>query len=681
MKVNEFFEDFKTPFETVPFSQIQEDDYLPLLEAAISKAKEQVDLIVSNSENPTFTNTIEALEFVGQPVSKVSEIFFNLLYAETNPRMQEIAKEMSPKMTAFANDLNLNVDLFIRVKTVFEMKNQLSLTTEQKKLLDDTYKSYIRNGALLNEEEKSSLRSIDEKMANLELQFSDNSLADTKAFVLGIDNELDMEGLSESYKEEAQNLAKEKGIKEKYAITLDMPSLFPFLKFAKNRNLRKKLTMAKGVVGKQNNSFNNEGIIKELIALRHERAKLLGYNDHASYVLEERMAVSSQKVISFLNDILQKARPHAIKEVEEVKSYAFKQDLLNDLMPWDFSYYSEKLRLEKFGLDDEVLRPYFKLENVINGTFEVAKRLYGLHFIPNDKIEKYHPDVQVFEVRDESEELVAIFYGDYFPRAGKRQGAWMTSFRPQFKKDGKNIRPHICNVCNFTKSTATEPSLLTFDEVKTLFHEFGHALHGMLSDCTYPSLSGTSVLRDFVELPSQILENWTLEPQCLELFAKHFKTGEIIPSEYVKKIQDAGNFLEGYQTLRQVGFSLLDMYWHMGDPSSILDVESFEKNVLEPTRLLPKLDGSCISTSFGHIFSGGYSAGYYSYKWAEVLDAQAFERFKEVNIFSREMGDRFKKCILSRGGSDHPMNLFKEFNNGLELSVVPLLKRAGLMTS
>lgn len=668
---------FVNKHNTAPFSQIRMEDYLPAIKEGIAMTRSEIDAIVSNSESPTFENTIETLEFAGQTLDRVTSIFFNLNSAETNDEMQKIAQEVSPMLTELSNDITLNVALFERIKTVYNQKKSLNLTTEQATLLDKKFKNFSRNGALLAEDKKRWLREIDTELAKLKLTFGENVLAETNAYQLHITKEEDLNGLPEGTIEAARFLAKTNN-KEGWIFTLDIPSYQPFVTYANNRELRKTLAIAYGKKAFQGNEFDNQQNVLKIANLRHERANLLGYKTHADFVLEERMAQTPEKVKTFLNDLLTKAKPAAEREFKQLTAFAEKLDGTKQLEKWDGAYYSEKLRQELFNLDDEKLKPYFKLQNVQNGAFEVAKKLFGLTFTEVFDIDKYHEDVHTFEVTDEKGELIAVFYSDFFPRKGKRNGAWMTSFKPQYLKDGKNERPHVSIVCNFTKPTETKPSLLTFNEVTTLFHEFGHALHGMLANTTYPSLSGTSVYWDFVELPSQVMENWCYEPEALALFAHHYETGEIIPQEYVNKIKESANFLEGMATLRQLSFGLLDMDFHGADPSGITDVKKFEKESMKNTALYPDVAENCMSVSFSHIFQGGYSSGYYSYKWAEVLDADAFAYFQEKGIFNKEVADKFKDNVLSQGGTDQPMTLYKKFR-GHEPQPEALLKRAGLL--
>ena len=665
------------PFDTAPFSQIKNEHYLPAIKELIAQTKLEIDNITSNLEAPTFQNTVEALEYTGLHLDRATSIFFNLNSAETNEEIQKIAQEVSPLLSNFQNDLLLNEELFNRVKAVYQQKDSLSLSAEQDMLLEKQYKSFSRNGANLSEEDKETLRKIDSDLSKLKLTFGENVLAETNNFELLITDEADLKGLPEGAIEAAAATASEIG-KEGWVFTLDYPSYIPFVTYADNRELRKKMSLAFGAKAFKGDKFDNQQNILSIVNLRHRRAKLLGYTSHAHFVLEERMAETPQKVESFLEELLEKSKPAAENEFRDLEDFAKGLDNTDSLQKWDGAYYAEKLKQKLFDLDDEKLKPYFKLENVINGVFTVAEKLFSLRFEEVQDIEKYHPDVKTYRVTDHSGDLVAIFYADFHPRPGKRGGAWMTSYKPQQIKDGKNERPHVSIVCNFTKPTASKPSLLTFNEVTTLFHEFGHALHGMLANTTYKSLSGTSVYWDFVELPSQILENWCYEKETLELFATHYKTGEVIPMDLVEKIKASATFHEGMKTLRQLSFGMLDMAWHGSDPSQIKDVKAFETQAFGDTTLYPDVLENCMSTSFSHIFQGGYSAGYYSYKWAEVLDADAFAYFKEQGIFDKTVAKKFKEYVLSQGGTQDPMELYIKFR-GQKPNPDALLKRAGLL--
>jgi Zn-dependent oligopeptidase len=675
--MNILLQKFNTRLDTAPFSKIKNENYLPAFQEAIDLAKAEIDTIVNNPENPTFENTIEALSYSGDTLDRISSIFFNLNSAETSDEMQKIAQDVSPLLSEFGNDVRLNADLFAKVKAVYEQRESLNLNPEQTTLLDKQYKSFSRNGANLPEDKKNQLREIDKELSKLSLKFGENVLAETNVFELHLTDENDLAGLPEGTIEAARSLAKAQE-KEGWIFTLDHPSYIPFITYADNRELRKKMAIAFGARCFQNNEFDNQEIVLKIAKLRFERANLLGYKTHAHFVLEERMAESPEKVLSFSNDLLAKAKPAAQKEFDQLSAFAKELDGIEQLEKWDGAYYSEKLKQQLFNLDDEKLKPYFQLENVLNGAFTIAEKLYGLTFTEVFDIDKYHEEVKTYEVTDKTKELVAVFYADFFPRKGKRNGAWMTSFKSQYIKDGKNERPHISNVCNFTKPTETKPSLLTFNEVTTLFHEFGHGLHGMLANTTYPNLSGTSVYWDFVELPSQIMENWCYEPEALALFAHHYETGEVIPQEYVQKIKESASFQEGMATMRQLSFGLLDMGWHGQDPTNITDIKAFETEQFASTQLYPDVKENAISTAFSHIFQGGYSSGYYSYKWAEVLDADAFDYFLEEGIFNTEVAEKFKENVLSKGGTEHPMILYKRFR-GQEPKPDALLKRAGLV--
>ncbi len=673
---NPLLEKFETPFESAPFSKIKNEDYKPAFIQAIEEAKAEIDAITANPEAPTFANTIEAMELSGEKLGRISSIFFNLNSAETNDEIQEIAQEVSPLLSEFGNDVRLNQDLFERIKVVYNQKDSLNLTDEQAYLLEKKYKGFSRNGANLNEEDKNKLREIDKQLSMLSLQFGQNVLAETNAYELIITDENDLKGLPQYAIDQAKADAEQKN-HEGWLITLQAPSYIPFMQYAENRELREKLFRANGVKAYQNNEFNNEENVKNIVKLRHERAKILGYKTHADYVLEERMAKTPTTVLDFLNDLLTKAKPFAEKEIEELTAFAKETDGIETLQRWDHAYYAEKLKQKKFSLSDEELKPYFQLENVIQGAFDVATKLYGITFKEIHNIDKYNDEVTTYEVLDKNGAFLSLLYADFFPRAGKRPGAWMTSYREASNVNGNTKRPHVSIVCNFTKPTKDTPSLLTFQEVTTLFHEFGHALHGMLPNTTYESLSGTNVYWDFVELPSQFYENFCYEPEALKLFAKHYQTGEIIPQELIEKVKASSSFMEGYQTVRQLSFGLLDMAYHANDLAEIKDLQQFEKETFKQTELYPEIDKNMMSTSFSHIFQGGYSSGYYSYKWAEVLDADAFAFFQETGIFNPETAQKFYK-LLSSGGTVEPMKLYEEFR-GHKPTADALLKRAGLI--
>lgn len=665
------------PFDLIPFASLKTEHFKPGFEKALEQARDEIDAISKNEAPPSFENTIEALDYAGYPLERISSAFFNLNSAETNPEIQTLAQEISPMLAAFGNDITLNETLFKRVRAVYETTDTKLLSAEQRMLLTKKFRHFQRNGALLSETEKAELREIDESLSKLKLTFGEHVLEETQRFKLHLTDPTELDGLPESAREAARMLAESEGL-EGWVFTLDYPSYLPFMKYAANRGLRKKMAIAFGSRAFHEDDLDNREVLKQIASLRYQRARLLGYKNHAEFVLEERMAKSPQAVQQFLDDLLEKALPAAKREMQDLKDYANKTDGITSLEKWDSALYSEKLKKERFDLDESQLKPYFELNGVLNGMYQIAGNLFGLYFKMDPDIETYHEEVQAFRVTDEADTPMAVFYADFHPRPGKRAGAWMTSYKPQFRKDGKNERPHISIVCNFTRPTNNTPSLLTFNEVTTLFHEFGHALHGMLADSTYPSLSGTSVYWDFVELPSQVMENWCYEPEALSLFGRHHQTGEVIPEHLVERIRASSNFLEGIATVRQLSFGMLDMAWHATDPGEIKDVKSYENKAFGATLLFPDHPQTCMSTSFSHIFQGGYSAGYYSYKWAEVLDADAFSYFSEKGIFNREVADKFKEYILSKGGTEDPMDLYIRFR-GREPDPKALLERAGLL--
>ena len=664
-------------FDLAPFSKIKSEHFEPAFKEALTQAKQEISKITENTATPSFENTIEALEASGEQLNRVASILFNLNSAETNTEIQQIAQKVSPWLSEFTNDLILNEALFARVKSVYKTKDSLNLSTEQEKLLEESYANFSRNGANLPKEKQEQLREIDQQLAKLSLKFGEHVLAETNNFQLTVLEESKLEGLPDDAKETAAQLAKEKGL-EGFLFTLHYPSYLPFMKYVKDRDLRKEMALAFGRKGFQDNANNNEAIVLEVANLRFKRAQLLGYETHAHFVLEQRMAKTPTQVNNFLEDLLNKAKPAATKEFEELSNFAKEQDQIDQLQKWDAAYYAEKLKQKKFDLNEEELKPYFELSNVIKGVFTIAGKLFDLKFEEVDDIDVYHKEVKTYRVTNTEDDFIAVFYADFHPRPGKRDGAWMTVYKNQQITAGENSRPHISIVCNFTRPTATKPSLLTFNEVTTLFHEFGHALHGMLANTTYASLSGTSVYWDFVELPSQLLENWCYEEEALALFAKHYQTGEVIPMHLVEKIKASSNFQEGMQTLRQLSFGRLDMAWHGIDPTQIKNVKSHETKAFEGTQFYPDVPENSMSTAFSHIFQGGYSSGYYSYKWAEVLDADAFAYFKEKGIFNKEVAASFKATVLSQGGTIDPMELYKKFR-GQKPKPEALLKRAGLL--
>ena len=667
---NPLLQPFTTKYQSAPFNEIKEEHFLPAFQELIKISEKEIDEIVENQEEPTFENVIEALAFSGEKLEVVSGIFFNLNSAETNDEIQKIAQEVSPLLTEFSAKISQNLPLFEKIKKVFDEKEKYNLNEEQQMLLNETYKGFVRSGALLNDADKEKFKNISIELSKKSLQFGQNVLAETNNYFKHITDEKELAGIPEAILEQYREEAKERNL-EGFVVTLQYPSFLPLMTYAENRELRKELALANGKKSFQNNEFDNQNLIKEIISLKQEKAKLLGYENYADYVLEERMAKSPIQVKSFLNELLEKAKPYAENEVEELKKLA-KVDEIEEMESYDHAFYAEKLRKQKFDIDDEELKPYFQLEKVQDAVFGLAKTLFGLEFKETTEIQKYHEEVKTYEIFEDGK-FKALLYADYFPRKGKRAGAWMTSFKSQSIKNGENNCPHISVVCNFSKPTSDTPSLLTFQEVTTLFHEFGHALHGVLANTTYPNLSGTSVKWDFVELPSQFLENYCYEPEFLKTFAKHYQTGEVLPNEKIQKISDSKNFMEGYQTLRQIGFGLLDMAYH-SDPEKVGDVKTFEVEETKATNLYPSNPETAMSTSFSHIFQGGYSAGYYSYKWAEVLDADAFQYFKENGIFNKEIAAKYK-ILLSSGGTKDPMELFKNFR-GSEPKVESLLKRA-----
>lgn len=667
---NPLLKNFDTKYQSAPFDEIKEEHFLPAFQELIKISEKEIDNIVENAENPTFENVIEALAYSGEKLDVVSGIFFNLNSAETNDEIQKIAQEVSPLLTEFSAKISQNEKLFSKIKKVYEEQQKYQLNEEQQMLLSETYKGFVRSGALLNETDKEKFKEISIELSKKSLQFGQNVLAETNNYFKHIKDEKDLAGIPEAILNQYREEAKERNL-DGFVVTLQYPSYIPFMTYAENRELRKELALANGKKSFNNNEFDNQNLIKEIIKLKQEKAHLLGYKNYAAYVLEERMAKSPDQVTSFLNELLEKAKPYAEREIEELKALA-KADGIEDMQSYDHAFYAEKLRKQKFDIDDEELKPYFQLEKVQAAVFGLAKKLFGLDFVETTEIQKYHEDVKTYEIF-ENGEFKALLYADYFPRKGKRAGAWMTSFKNQFRKNGENSRPHISVVCNFSKPTSDTPSLLTFQEVTTLFHEFGHALHGVLADTTYPNLSGTSVKWDFVELPSQFLENFCYEPEFLKTFAKHYQTGEVLPDEKIQKISDSKNFMEGYQTLRQLGFGLLDMAYH-SNADKVGDIKTFEVEETKATNLYPSNPETAMSTSFSHIFQGGYSAGYYSYKWAEVLDADAFQYFKENGIFNPEIAAKYK-VLLSSGGTKDPMELYKNFR-GSEPKVESLLKRA-----
>ena len=649
---------FQTPYNAAPFSRFTPTDYLPAIEKAIAESLAQIDSITQNPEPATFKNTIEVLAYTGLALDRLTAMFFNLNSAETNDTLQAEAQRISPLLTDYGNDIRLNEALFKRIKTVYDQRETLSLTAEQQTLLEKTYKSFTRNGANLSLNDKARLREIDKQLATLKLKFSENALAETQHYQWVITDKNTLSGLPDFVLEMLAQEAKKRNV-QGWVITLDLPVYTAVMKYADNRDLRQKLFTDYHSRCAGESAYNNEDNVLRIAQLRQARASLLGYPNYATFALEERMAETPEKVIAFLNEQLAKDKPQAIKELEELKTFSG----LTDFQQWDFAYYAEKLKQERYQIDDSLLKPYLALDKAVEGMFAVAHKLYGLHFTLTDEVEKYHPEVQTYKVTDENSNYLALFYTDFFPRAGKRNGAWMTSYKEQYRDEqGNDSRPHISIVCNFTRPMDTAPSLLTFSELTTLFHEFGHALHGMLSKVTYPSLSGTNVARDFVELPSQLMENWCYEEETLRLFATHYQTGEPLPIEWVNKVKAVEDFMKGILNVRQLNFGFLDMEWHTYPHLERLeDVRTFEQTVTKATQLYPPIDEMCISPAFSHIFSGGYAAGYYSYKWSEALEEDALEIFKEAGFFNKTVATRFRKEILERGSSEKESILYKRF--------------------
>lgn len=676
---NPFFEKYNTPHQTVPFDKIKNEHYEPAMLEGIKLHEAEIEAIINNPEAPTFANTIVAYEKSGKFLDRVTTVFGNLRSAETNDDLQKIAQKMIPLLSEHSNNISLNEKLFQRVKAVYKQKSKLSLTIEQAKLLDDIYDGFVRRGANLQGEARNKYRELSKKLSTLTLQFGENNLKETNNFQLVLTQKEQLAGLPEGIVEAAAQTAREKGV-EGWVITLHAPSYVPFMTYASNRELRKELYMAYNTKCTKDNEFNTLEIVKDLVNTRMQIAQLLGYKSYADYTLKERMAENSKNVYKLLDQLLDAYTPTAKAEYNEVQELARStQGKEFRLMPWDWSYYSDQLKNKKFSLNDEMLRPYFELSNVKEGVFGLATRLYGITFRKNSEIPVYHPDVDAYEVLDKDGSFLAVLYTDFHPRAGKRAGAWMTSFKGQWIDDqtGENSRPHITLVMNFTKPTESKPALLTFDEVNTFLHEFGHGLHGIFANTHYESLSGTSVYRDFVELPSQIMENFAVEKDFLSTFAKHYQTGEIIPDTLVQRIIDSSNFNVAYACLRQVSFGLLDMGWYTRTTPFTGDVKVYEQKAWEKAQILPVVEGTCMSAQFSHIFAGGYSAGYYSYKWAEVLDADAFSLFMQKGIFNQEVAQSFRNNILSKGGTEHPMTLYKRFR-GQEPSIDALLIRNGI---
>ena len=674
---NPFLTAYDTPFETTPFHLIRTEDFEPAIVEGMEVHNREIDAIVNHPDEPTFSNTIVALEKSGALLDRVTNVFGNLLSAETSDELEALAERMMPRLSEHSNNISLNEKLFARIKQVYDQTDLETLNQEERMLLQNTYHSFIRNGANLAPEQKERFRELSAELSVLTLKFSQNKLKETNQYELPLTPE-QIDGLPDSALEAYAQAAKDKN-KDGYIVTLHAPSFIPFMKYSTHRDLRQQLYMAYNTICTHDNEFNNLEIVQKLVNLRLERAQLLGYDTAADYVLTRRMAENSANVYKLLNELLEAYTPTAHKEVEEVKSMA--KELEGDdfeLMPWDWAYYSEKLKEKKFNLNEEELRPYFELNNVIQGVFGLATRLYGITFQENPAIPVYHPEVKGYEVHDKDGSFLAVLYTDFHPRASKRSGAWMTSYKEQWKDENGNSRPHVSVTMNFTKPSEEKPALLTFSEVTTFLHEFGHALHGIFADTVYASMSGTNVYWDFVELPSQIMENFAIEKEFLNTFAKHYQTGENIPEEWIQRLIDASNFNVAYACLRQLSFGLLDMAWYTRTEPFDGDVRSYEKQAWQKTQVLPEIADTCMTVQFSHIMAGGYAAGYYSYKWAEVLDADAFSLFQEKGIFDAETANSFRENVLSKGGTEHPMVLYKRFR-GQEPGIDALLRRNGII--
>ena len=674
---NPFFSSYNTPYDVPPFHLIKNEHYKPAILEGIKKQQQEIDAIVNQKSQPTFENTIVAFENSGELLTKVSTVFNNMNSANTNEEIQQIAKDVAPLLSAHRDNINLNEKLFARVNTLWNQKEQLKLTSEQTKLLEKSYKGFVRSGANLDEAQKQLLRKLNSELAVLTLKFGQNILAETNSYELIITNKEDLEGLSDDLIRAAAETAQAKGKPGKWIFTLSNSSVMPFLQYSSNRKLREEIWKAYKNRCNNGNAFDNNAIAIQLANLRAEKARLLGYATHADYVLEESMAKSPDKVMSFLSQLWEPALAKAKMEEAEIKQMMVSEGFKTDVQPYDWRYYSEKIRKEKFDLDEQELRPYFSLDVVTNGVFMVCEKLYGLKFKELKNVPTYHPDVTAWEVMEKDGTHLGLLYMDFYPRASKRGGAWMTSYRPQKTVNGKRIAPVISIVCNFSKPTAETPALFTFDEVSTYFHEFGHALHGLLSDVTYKSLAGTSVPRDFVELPSQVMENWAADPEVLKMYAKHYKTGEVIPDALIQKLENAGTYGQGFATVEYLASTYLDMDFHTITSPISGTADSFEIDSMKNIGLISSIIPRHRANYFSHVFSGGYSAGYYSYIWSGVLDTDAFDQFKKTSLFNPAKADSFRKNVLERGGTEEPMDLYKKFR-GAEPSIEPLLKKRGL---
>ena len=674
---NPFLTAYHTPFETTPFHLIKTEDFEPAMVQGMEIHNREIDTIVNHPDEPTFANTIVALEKSGTLLDRVTNVFGNLLSAETNDELEALAERIMPRLSEHSNNISLNEKLFARIKQVYAQADQETLNQEERMLLQNTFHSFIRNGANLSPEQKKRFRELSAELSVLTLKFSQNKLKETNQYELPLTPD-QIDGLPVSALEAYAQAAKDKN-KDGYIVTLHAPSFVPFMKYSTHRNLRQQLYMAYNTICTHDNEFNNLEIVKKLVNLRLERAQLLGFETAADYVLCRRMAENSTNVYKLLNELLEAYTPTAHQEMEEIKCLVKELEGEEfELMPWDWAYYSEKLKEKRFNLNEEELRPYFELSKVIEGVFGLATRLYGITFQKNPAIPVYHPEVNAYEVHDKDGSFLAVLYTDFHPRASKRSGAWMTSYKEQWKDENGNSRPHVSVTMNFTKPSEGKPALLTFSEVTTFLHEFGHALHGIFADTVYASMSGTNVYWDFVELPSQIMENFAIEKDFLNTFAKHYQTGENIPEEWIQRLIDASNFNVAYACLRQLSFGLLDMAWYTRTEPFEGDVRSYEKQAWQKTQILPEIEDTCMTVQFSHIMAGGYAAGYYSYKWAEVLDADAFSLFQEKGIFDAETANSFRENVLSKGGTEHPMTLYKRFR-GQEPAIDALLRRNGII--
>jgi peptidyl-dipeptidase Dcp len=674
---NPFFAPYETPFQVPPFDRIQVTHYMPAFERGIAEQKKEIEGIRDNRDAPTFANTVEAMEHSGELLTRVSDVFYNLNSAETNDEMQAIARDIAPKLSSLNDDIYLDPKLFARVKAIYDKRDKMKLTAEQERLLEETYKHFVRGGANLSEQDKTRFREINERLSVLSLKFGENILAEENRFELVVEDRAGLAGLSQKDIDAAASTAAERGHDGKWVFTLHKPSMIPFLTYAQRRDLRENIYRGYLERGNHGDEFDNKDVLKEESTLRAERATLLGYESHAAYVLDDNMAKTPAHVYELLDKLWNPALARAVSERDAMQAMVNEEGGDFQLASWDWWYYAEKVKKARYDFDDSVLRPYFELDKVRQGAFDTANKLFGITFTERFDLPKYHEEVRTFEVKDRDGSFLAVYYVDYHPRPGKRNGAWMSEFRQQHKENGKDIRPIIVNVSNVSRASADEPALLSLDEVSTLFHEFGHALHGILSNCTYSSLAGTNVARDFVEMPSQVLENWATQPEVMKEYAHHWETGQPIPDDLIQKMNNAKYFNQGFATVEYLAASYLDMDWHTISGEAPSDVVAFESQRMDAINLIPEIVPRYRSTYFRHIFGGGYSAGYYSYIWAEVVDADAFQAFKEAGLFDRKTADKFRKYILAAGGTDDPMVLYKKFR-GREPEIEPLLERRGL---